>query len=113
MNSSEQWCGIVGATANRTWSRSSFHPENAVRMLWTLVVHDGGVRRRREPGRADRGDGVAGDQDVGGVSAVGPSVEEKAAADDRRQPRRRTAQRRALASRIARQTRSEVTGMSR
>jgi hypothetical protein len=38
-------------------------------------VHDGRARRRREPGRADLGDGVAGDEDVGGVSAMSAGVE--------------------------------------
>ncbi len=47
-------------------------------------IHDGRVGRRREPGRADLGDGVAGDQDVGRVGAVGAGVEDTAAADDRR-----------------------------
>jgi len=48
-------------------------------------VHDGRVRRRRQSGRADLGDGVAGDQDVARVGAMGARVEEETAADDRRQ----------------------------
>src|SRR5437899_5591144 len=73
-------------------------------------VDDRCIGRRGEPGGADLADRVALDQHVRRLRAVGADIEQDAAADDADY---RRAQRRALASWIARQTRSGVTGMSR
>jgi hypothetical protein len=47
-------------------------------------VEHRGAGGRREAGRADLGDGVAGDQEVGGIRAMRTDVEDPAAANDRR-----------------------------